>query len=155
MRPDIQIFIRMKILMVCLGNICRSPLAEGIMRHLAATRGLEWEIDSAGTGNWHVGDPPDHRSIKEAGRNGVDITGLRGRQFQAADFDTFDRIYVMDRNNYADVLRKARNDADKAKVAFLLPDQQDVPDPWFDDALFAPVYKMIYAACENIADQQL
>ncbi|HEY8959506.1 low molecular weight protein-tyrosine-phosphatase [Chitinophaga sp.] len=145
----------MKILMVCLGNICRSPLAEGIMRHLATARGLEWEIDSAGTGNWHVGDPPDHRSIKEARRNGVDITGLRGRQFQAADFDTFDRIYVMDRNNYADVLRKARNDADKAKVAFLLPDQQDVPDPWFDDALFAPVYKMIYEACENIADQQL
>lgn len=154
MRPDIQIFIRMKILMVCLGNICRSPLAEGIMRHLAAVKGLEWEIDSAGTGNWHVGHPPDHRSIKEARRNGVDITGLRGRQFQAADFDTFDRIYVMDRNNYADVLRKARNNADKAKVAFLLPDQQDVPDPWFDDALFAPVYKMIYAACENIADQQ-
>ena len=154
MRPDIQIFIRMKILMVCLGNICRSPLAEGIMRHLAAARGLEWEIDSAGTGNWHVGDPPDHRSVKEARKNGVDITGLRGRQFQATDFDTFDRIYVMDRNNYADVLRKARNDSDKAKVAFLLPDQQDVPDPWFDDALFAPVYKMIYEACKNIADQQ-
>lgn len=154
MRPDIQIFIRMKILMVCLGNICRSPLAEGIMRHLAATRGLDWEIDSAGTGNWHVGHSPDHRSIKEARKNGVDITGLRGRQFQTADFDTFDRIYVMDRNNYADVLRKARNDSDKAKVAFLLPDQQDVPDPWFDDALFAPVYKMIYQACENIADQQ-
>lgn len=144
----------MKILMVCLGNICRSPLAEGIMRHMAAARGLEWEIDSAGTGNWHVGDPPDHRSVKEAWKNGVDITGLRGRQFQATDFDTFDRIYVMDRNNYADVLRKARNDSDKAKVAFLLPDQQDVPDPWFDDALFAPVYKMIYEACENIADQQ-
>ncbi|WP_429044711.1 low molecular weight protein-tyrosine-phosphatase [Chitinophaga sp. W3I9] len=144
----------MKILMVCLGNICRSPLAEGIMRHLAATRGLDWEIDSAGTGNWHVGHSPDHRSIKEARKNGVDITGLRGRQFQTADFDTFDRIYVMDRNNYADVLRKARNNSDKAKVAFLLPDQQDVPDPWFDDALFAPVYKMIYQACENIADQQ-
>lgn len=154
MRPDIQILIRMKILMVCLGNICRSPLAEGIMRHLANTKGLNWEIDSAGTGNWHVGHSPDHRSVKEAKKNGVDISGLRGRQFQIADFDTFDLIYVMDRSNYTDVLRKARNNADKAKVHFLLPEQQEVPDPWFDDALFAPVYKMIYKACENIADQQ-
>ncbi|MGO4289942.1 low molecular weight protein-tyrosine-phosphatase [Chitinophaga sp. RAB17] len=144
----------MKILMVCLGNICRSPLAEGIMRHLAKEKGLDWEIDSAGTGNWHIGHAPDHRSVKEARKNGVDISGLRGRQFQVADFDTFDLIYVMDRSNYTDVLRKARNEADKAKVHFLLPEQQEVPDPWFDDALFTPVYKMIYEACENIADQQ-
>lgn len=155
MRPDIEIFIRMKILMVCLGNICRSPLAEGIMRHLAAAKGLDWEIDSAGTGNWHIGHSPDHRSVKEARKNGVDISGLAARQFQVADFDAFDRIYVMDRNNYADVVRQARNAADKAKVHYLLPEQQEVPDPWFDDALFAPVYKMIFVACENIADQQL
>lgn len=155
MRPDIEIFIRMKILMVCLGNICRSPLAEGIMRHLAAAKGLDWEIDSAGTGNWHIGHSPDHRSVKEARRNGVDISGLTARQFQVADFDAFDRIYVMDRNNYADVVRQARSEADKAKVYYLLPEQQEVPDPWFDDALFAPVYKMIFVACENIADQQL
>lgn len=155
MRPDIEIFIRMKILMVCLGNICRSPLAEGIMRHLAAAKGLDWEIDSAGTGNWHIGHSPDHRSVKEARKNGVDISGLAARQFQVADFDAFDRIYVMDRNNYADVVRHARNEADKAKVHYLLPEQQEVPDPWFDDALFAPVYKMIFVACENIADQQL
>jgi len=145
----------MKILMVCLGNICRSPLAEGIMRHLAAAKGLDWEIDSAGTGNWHIGHSPDHRSVKEARKNGVDISGLAARQFQVADFDAFDRIYVMDRNNYADVVRQARNAADKAKVHYLLPEQQEVPDPWFDDALFAPVYKMIFVACENIADQQL
>ena len=144
----------MKILMVCLGNICRSPLAEGIMRQLAKTKGLDWEIDSAGTGNWHIGHSPDHRSVKEARRNGVDISGLRGRQFQIADFDTFDLIYVMDRSNYTDVLRKARTEADKAKVHFLLPEQQEVPDPWFDDALFTPVYKMIYDACEQIVDQQ-
>ncbi|WP_106527249.1 low molecular weight protein-tyrosine-phosphatase [Chitinophaga niastensis] len=144
----------MKILMVCLGNICRSPLAEGIMRHLATVRGLGWEIDSAGTGDWHVGDPPDHRAIKEARRQGVDISGLRGRQFKTSDFDSFDRIYVMDRSNYTNVLRQARNESDKAKVHFLLPEQQDVPDPWFDEALFAPVYKMIYEACENIADQE-
>ncbi|MEC5142199.1 low molecular weight protein-tyrosine-phosphatase [Chitinophaga sp. 212800010-3] len=145
----------MKILMVCLGNICRSPLAEGIMRHLAAEKGLQWEIDSAGTGNWHVGHAPDHRSIREARKHGVDISGLRGRQFQTADFDQFDHIYVMDRNNYADVLRKARNEADKAKVEFLLAGNKDVPDPWYDDALFAPVYKMIYEACDTITDRQL
>jgi protein-tyrosine phosphatase len=144
----------MKILMVCLGNICRSPLAEGIMRHLAEEKGLDWVIDSAGTGNWHVGHAPDHRAIKEARKNGVDISSLRGRQFQPSDFDAFDKILVMDRNNYRDVIRQARNEADKAKVAFLLPQDQEVPDPWFDDALFAPVYKLIYNACKEIADKK-
>jgi protein-tyrosine phosphatase len=140
----------MKILMVCLGNICRSPLAEGILRHLAVQRGLDWEIDSAGTGNWHVGDPPDRRSVTVAQRYGIDISGLRGRQFQAADFDRFDRIFAMDLDNYRDILLKARTDADKAKLQLLLDDQQPVPDPWYDDALFEPVYKMIYDACEKI-----
>jgi protein-tyrosine phosphatase len=154
LRAEYEIFVTMKILMVCLGNICRSPLAEGIMRHLATTRGLDWEIDSAGTGDWHVGEPPDHRSIKEAKRQGVDISGLRCRQFKTSDFDSFDRIYVMDSSNYTNVLRQARNESDKAKIHFLLPEQQEVPDPWFDDALFAPVYKLIYKACENIADQE-
>ncbi|RFS24504.1 low molecular weight phosphotyrosine protein phosphatase [Chitinophaga silvatica] len=144
----------MKILMVCLGNICRSPLAEGIMRHLSDNQELGWELDSAGTGNWHVGHPPDHRAIKEAKKNGVDISMLRARQFQTADFELFDKIFVMDRSNYNDVLRKAANDAQKAKVAFLLPDEKEVPDPWFDDALFAPVYKLIYNACKQIADNQ-
>ncbi|MDQ0107858.1 protein-tyrosine phosphatase [Chitinophaga terrae (ex Kim and Jung 2007)] len=144
----------MKILMVCLGNICRSPLAEGIMRHLAEEKGLDWVIDSAGTGNWHIGQAPDHRAIKEARKNGVDISSLRGRQFQPSDFDAFDKILVMDRNNYRDVIRQARNEADKAKVAFLLPQDQEVPDPWFDDALFAPVYKLIYNACKEIADKK-
>jgi len=140
----------MKILMVCLGNICRSPLAEGILRHLALQQGLDWEIDSAGTGNWHVGDPPDRRSVKVAQRHGIDISGLRGRQFQAADFDRFDRIFAMDLDNYRDILLKARTDADKAKLQLLLDDQQPVPDPWYDDALFEPVYNMIYEACEKI-----
>lgn len=140
----------MKILMVCLGNICRSPLAEGIMRHLAEADGLHWEIDSAGTGNWHVGDPPDARSVKEARKHGIDISGLRGRQFHVNDFAYFDRIYVMDLDNYRDVIRKAHSEADKNKVQLLLPDQQPVPDPWYDDALFAPVYEMIYNACNTI-----
>jgi protein-tyrosine phosphatase len=140
----------MKILMVCLGNICRSPLAEGILRHLAVQQGLDWEVDSAGTGNWHVGDPPDYRSVRVAKRHGIDISGLRGRQFQAEDFDRFDRIFAMDLNNYRDILLKARNDADKAKLQLLLDDQQPVPDPWYDDALFAPVFDMIHDACEKI-----
>jgi protein-tyrosine phosphatase len=140
----------MKVLMVCLGNICRSPLAEGILRHLAEARGLNWEIDSAGTGNWHVGDPPDRRSVAVARRHDIDISSLRGRQFQTSDFDTFDRIYVMDLSNYRDVIMKARTEADKAKVQLLLDDQQPVPDPWYDDALFQPVYDMVFKACEKI-----
>lgn len=136
--------------MVCLGNICRSPLAEGILRHLAAQWQLDWEIDSAGTGNWHVGDPPDARSVRVARKHGIDISGLRGRQFQAEDFDRFDRIYVMDLDNYRDVLRKARKETDREKVQLLLEHQQPVPDPWYDDALFEPVYNLIYDACERI-----
>ncbi|RPD38812.1 low molecular weight protein-tyrosine-phosphatase [Chitinophaga barathri] len=140
----------MKILMVCLGNICRSPLAEGILRHLSDEAGLGWEIDSAGTGNWHVGHPPDPRSVKVARHYGIDISGLRGRQFQAEDFGHFDRIFVMDLDNYRDVLRKARTEADREKVQLLLDHQQPVPDPWYDDALFEPVYNLIFNACACI-----
>ena len=144
----------MKVLMVCLGNICRSPLAEGVLRHLAQKKGLNWDIDSAGTGSWHIGDPPDHRSVKVARQYGVDISGLRGRQFGVADFQQFDRIYVMDLDNYRDVLRKARSEADQAKVQLLLANQQEVPDPWYDDKLFEPVYQMIYKACERIINNE-
>ncbi|WP_109699911.1 low molecular weight protein-tyrosine-phosphatase [Chitinophaga deserti] len=140
----------MKILMVCLGNLCRSPLAEGILRHLSSQKGLNWQIDSAGTGNWHVGHPPDRRSIAVAKKHGIDISGLRGRQFSTADFDQFDRIFVMDLDNYRDVLQKARSEADRLKVQLLLNDQQPVPDPWYDDALFEPVFKLIQGACERI-----
>ena len=142
-----------KILMVCLGNICRSPLAEGIMRDLATQARLPWEIDSAGTGNWHVGDPPDPRSIRVASQHGIDISGLRGRQFSVRDFDQFDCIYAMDLDNYRDILRKARTPQDEAKVQLLLDNQQPVPDPWYDDALFAPVYELIYNACEKIVQK--
>ena len=143
-----------KVLFVCLGNICRSPLAEGVLRHLAQKKGLNWDIDSAGTGSWHIGDPPDHRSVKVARQYGVDISGLRGRQFGVADFQQFDRIYVMDLDNYRDVLRKARSEADRAKVQLLLANQQEVPDPWYDDKLFEPVYQMIYKACERIINNE-
>ncbi len=87
----------MKILMVCLGNICRSPLAEGIMQHLVKQHGLDWEVDSAGTGNWHVGQGPDKRSTRVARDNGIDISGQVCRVFNVRDFDTFDHILVMDK----------------------------------------------------------
>ncbi|MFB6455213.1 low molecular weight protein-tyrosine-phosphatase [Chitinophaga sp. Hz27] len=144
----------MKILMVCLGNICRSPLAEGVMRHLAAEHHLDWTIDSAGTGNWHIGDKPDHRSIRIAKSHNIDISSHRGQQFTVADFDQFDRIYVMDRSNFNNVIHLARHEADRQKVHFLLENEKEVPDPWYDDALFAPVYNLIYEACEKIVNNE-
>jgi len=139
----------MKILMICLGNICRSPLAEGIMQHLANKQGLNWTVDSAGTGNWHVGDCPDHRSIKVAHGYGVDISKQVCRQFKVSDFDEFDLLLAMDRNNLSDVLRLARNNDDRAKVRLLLNDQE-VPDPYYDANQFEPVYKLIENGCREI-----
>src|ERR1700748_3584586 len=99
----------MKILMVCLGNICRSPLAEGIMQHLADKEGLNWHVDSAGTGNWHIGEGPDHRSVRTAKQHGIDISRQVCRLFTPADFDDFDHILVMDKSNLSNVLAMARN----------------------------------------------
>ena len=93
----------MKILMVCLGNICRSPLAEGVLQHKAWKAGLQWRVESAGTGAWHTGEPPHHLSIKVAKHNGVDISKQRARQFVKEDFLNYDLIYVMDSSNYIDV----------------------------------------------------
>lgn len=139
----------MKILMVCLGNICRSPLAHGVMEHLVKEQGLDWEIDSAGTGNWHVGQGPDPRSTREARNNGIDISTQVCRQFRVRDFDDFDHIIVMDRNNKRDVLALARNDADRKKVSMLLGDK-DVPDPYYDDTQFAPVFRMVEEGCKKL-----
>ncbi|RFZ83029.1 low molecular weight phosphotyrosine protein phosphatase [Mucilaginibacter terrenus] len=142
----------MKILMVCLGNICRSPLAEGIMRHEAQKAGLDWEVDSAGTGDWHVGRPPDRRSIAAALAQGVDISKQVCRLFNVRDFDDFDLILVMDRSNLADILAKARSPEDREKVKLLLGNNI-VPDPYYDDTQFAPVYKLIEAGCKEIIRQ--
>jgi len=138
--------------MVCLGNICRSPLAEGIMQQLVKKEGLDWEIDSAGTGDWHVGRPPDRRSVRAAANEGVDISKQVCRLFKTSDFDEFDLILVMDRSNLADILAKARNDEDRKKVKMLLGDRI-VPDPYYDDAQFAPVFKLIEAGCKEIIKQ--
>lgn len=144
-----------KILMVCLGNICRSPLAEGILKSKLITKDIQ--IDSAGTGSYHVGELPDSRSIAVAKTNGINITDQRARKFVVEDFDNFDIIYVMDAYNYENVMKLARNDADKAKVDFILnavfPNENlDVPDPYSGgDYGFKNVFKMLDEACEIIA----
>jgi protein-tyrosine phosphatase len=144
----------MKILMVCLGNICRSPLAHGIMEKLVKEKNLDWEVDSAGTGDWHIGSPPDKRSIAVAKTYGLDISQQSGRQFQVEDFDKFDRIFVMDEMNLRDVLSQARSDADKAKVKLLL-NTEAVPDPYYENDQFDAVYRMVEAGCRKILEDEL
>jgi protein-tyrosine phosphatase len=148
-----------KILMVCLGNICRSPLAEGLLQSkLPADR---FKVDSAGTGDWHVGKQPDGRSIHVAKKNGLDITGQRCRQFAVSDFDEFDYIYVMDNSNFKDVVALARNEDDKQKVSMILDplfpgERVDVPDPYFGlENGFDSVYTMLDEACQTIAKDLL
>lgn len=135
--------------MVCLGNICRSPLAEGIMQHLADDQNLDWEIDSAGTGNWHIGQGPDRRSTRVARERGVDISKQVCRQFNVSDFYEFDHILVMDKNNLADVLALAPNTQAAQKVRLLLGDKE-VPDPYYDDKLFEPVFDLVEDGCKAV-----
>jgi protein-tyrosine phosphatase len=135
--------------MVCLGNICRSPLADGLLRDKVSEKKLPWIVDSAGTAAYHIGNPPDHRMIQTAKSNGIDISDLRARQFNTKDFTAFDRIYVMDQSNYNNVLALANSNADRQKVYLLLdhlyPNKQlEVPDPYYGnqsdfDAVFALV----------------
>ena len=138
--------------MVCLGNICRSPLAEGIMQDLSDKNNLGWEIDSAGTGNWHVGQGPDRRSTRIALERGVPISHQVCRQFGKRDFEEFDHIYVMDKNNLSDVVAMAPNKQAADKVKLLLGDKE-VPDPYYDDAQFAPVFDLIEDGCKKIVKE--
>lgn len=142
----------MKILMVCLGNICRSPLAHGILEHMAKEKNLNWEIDSAGTGNWHIGEQPDRRSIAIAKKYGVDISRQSCRQFQSIDFENFDLILVMDQKNLSDVISLATTDADFSKVRLFLKNGV-VPDPYHDDKQFDPVYLMIEKRCLELIEE--
>jgi protein-tyrosine phosphatase len=139
----------MKILMVCLGNICRSPLAEGIMQHLADEQGFDWHIDSAGTGGWHVGEGPDRRSVRTARHHGIDISKQICRQFRKSDFRDFDHIYVMDKYNLSDVLDMAPDEASASKVKLLLGNRE-VPDPYYDETMFEPVFELIEGGCKDI-----
>ncbi|MFM2206625.1 MAG: hypothetical protein RL213_600 [Bacteroidota bacterium] len=147
----------MKILMVCLGNICRSPMAEGILRQKTEERNLPVTIDSAGTGDYHIGEAPDGRAIATARKYGVDISGLAARQFSVSDFEAFDRIYVMDRSNLRNVLALSSGDSQSAKVRLLLDEvypgeEMEVPDPWFGTPEgFDRCFEMLETACDNIA----
>lgn len=143
-----------KVLMVCLGNICRSPLAEGILRS-KLTNNIT--VDSAGTGGWHAGELPDKRSIQTARERGIDITNQRARKFKKSDFEDFDFIYVMDNQNYKDVLALAESETHKNKVQLILEElfpgeRVDVPDPYYggQDG-FEKVFDMLDEACNCIA----
>lgn len=135
--------------MVCLGNICRSPLAHGVMQRLATENGLEWEVRSAGTGSWHVGEPPDRRAIAVAERYGTKIGHQRAAHFSAAMFEEFDLIFAMDKSNLKNILSMARNENDRAKVQLFL-DDLEVPDPYYDAEMFVPVYEMIEKRCREL-----
>lgn len=148
----------MKVLMVCLGNICRSPLAEGILEAKTRAKNLDWYIDSAGTGGWHAGENPDERSIKIAKKYGVDISKQRARKIEKADFDNFDLILVMDTQNYRDVLSLAKNDAQREKIKMIMnfsrPHRNEaVPDPYYDNR-FEIVYEMLDEACEALLENR-
>lgn len=141
--------------MVCLGNICRSPLAEGILK--SKVNSTHFFIDSAGTSNFHDGDLPDSRSILIAKKYGIDITNQRSRPFKKNDFDVFDMIYVMDQSNYQNIINLARDEKDKKKVKLILSENaaskiSEVPDPYYDSERgFDQVFKMLDEVCEIIS----
>ena len=139
--------------MVCLGNICRSPLAEGIMRHLVNDEKLNWEIASAGTGDWHVNQPADRRSITVAKNFGYDISNQRARHFNNEMFEDYDLILVMDQNNLKDVLNLASSEEQRNKVRLFLPNEMEVTDPYFDDKLFEPVFLEIEERCKQLIEE--
>ena len=150
----------MKILMVCLGNICRSPLAEGVLRHKLNEAGITHvSVDSAGTSGHHSGENPDSRSVHNARKNGVDISNLVSRKFTAADFDKFDRIYVMDQSNYRDVIELARREDHRKKVDLFLNisspgKNKAVPDPWYGgEEGFQRVFDLVNETCEVLVNE--
>ena len=145
----------MKILTVCLGNICRSPLAEGILKEKIKNHDLPWSVDSAGTGAWHVGELPDPRSIAVAQLHNIDITDQRARQFKAHDLDNYDLILAMDSSNYRNIIQMASTDEQKEKVYlvmnFVSPGMnENVPDPYYGNDGFQQVYDMLDAASDAI-----
>lgn len=146
-----------KVLMVCLGNICRSPLAEGILQSKLPSD--KFMVDSAGTGGWHAGELPDKRSIATARDRGLDITYQRARQFKVNDFTEFDHIFVMDTSNLKDVLKLAPNDMAKTKVSLMMDalhpgESINVPDPYYGGPEgFDNVYDMLDEACQIVANK--
>ena len=145
----------MKVLMVCLGNICRSPMAEGIFRNKALENGVDMVVDSCGTANYHVGEHPDPRSVKKSREHGIDISNLTGRQFSYKDFRNFDVILTMDQDNYRNVIALAQRDEDKAKVKMTLnysfpESNMEVPDPWYGgEQGFEEVFQLLDESANN------
>ena len=146
----------MKILFVCLGNICRSPLAEGILLHLNEKQKLGWTIDSAGTANYHVGEAPDVRTIKNAAKHSIDLKPLRARQFETKDFELFDFIFVMDQSNYQNVIRLSQNEHHRKKVKLFLEyvshtSLMEVPDPYYGaEQGFEEVFQLLFGASKEL-----
>ena len=144
-----------RLLFVCLGNICRSPAAEGVMRARAEAAGLSVTLDSAGTGDWHAGDPPDRRMTAAARKRGIDLTGLRARQVRPRDFEAFDLVLAMDRANL-DALSRLRPVGAPAGLELMRdqapgPRGQEVPDPYYGgDAGFERVLDMLEAAADGL-----
>jgi len=144
-----------KILMVCLGNICRSPLAHGILESKLPSD--QFLVDSAGTANYHIGEAPDRRSIAVAKRHGIDISRQRGQQFKTLFFDVYDHIYVMDEHNYENVIALARNSKDISKVKLIMEEDTSikvkyVPDPYYgNESGFEYVYNLLNQVCDKIA----
>lgn len=148
---------RISILFVCMGNICRSPLAEGIFRHVAdeASLGDAFRIDSAGLGGWHQGEPPDRRSITNASAHGIDITGQRARKILPEDFDDFDLILAMDRSNVAELGRRSPY-ANNIHLFgdFALDTGEDIPDPYYGDREdFEFVYARLFSGCSTLVER--
>jgi protein-tyrosine phosphatase len=149
----------MKILMVCLGNICRSPLAEGILQEKAFNAGLKWSVESAGTGAWHSGQPPHHLSQKVARMNGIDISRQRAQQFTASDFDVYDKIYALAADVLDEIKRIAGKKFNAAKADLLMNEiypgkNMDVPDPYFGpESGYHEVYAMIGRSCDAIIEK--
>lgn len=147
----------MKILMVCLGNICRSPLAEGIMKKKIKEHDLAWEVDSAGTGSWHAGEKADERSIAVAAKYNIDINDQRARQLKAEDIQKYDLIFAMDSSNYRNIQSLTTSELEKEKVDLIMnlvqPGyNQNVPDPYYNSDGFEEVYRMLDQACDKVIE---
>ena len=141
--------LKRSILFVCTGNICRSPTAEGVLRHLAEKEGIELRIASAGTGDWHVGNPPDERAQRHAKGRGYDLSAQRARQVRQSDFEEFDLILAMDRGHLRALERMAPPEA-RHKVRLFIPDR-DVPDPYYGGPHgFEHVLDLVEAACRDL-----
>lgn len=149
----------MKALMICLGNICRSPMAEGILRHRAKERGIQLELDSCGTNGLHNGEQADRRARATLDKKGIDISDLRSRQITRSDFDEFDELFVMDHSNLKNVLSLAQNADQEQKVKLFLNEafpgeDRQVPDPYYGgDEGFESVYQMLSKAADNFLDR--